>query len=145
MSDTIAKYPPLLVDSIDTNQWTEPFWEACRRHELTVPQCSDCGTFRMPPTPFCPNCQSQAINWVEIEGRGIVFTFTLVTRSIIPGMEDTVPYVPAIIELPEAGNVRLISNVVDSPLSDICVGAPCSLVWHDAENDYALPLFRLTD
>ena len=143
MTDTIAKYPPLLIDTIDTNTWTAPFWEAAARHELSIPRCSQCGQFRMPPTPFCPGCQSQGIDWTTIQGHGVVYSFTLVTRSIIPGMEDTVPYVPAIIELPEAGDVRLISNIVDCSLEDITVGASCSLVWHDTANGYTLPLFRL--
>jgi hypothetical protein len=80
---------------------------------------------------------------VAISDNGVVYSFTLVTRSILPGMEDSVPYVPAIIELPEAGGVRLITNVVDSPLNEISVGAPCCLVWHDTVNGYTLPLYRL--
>ena len=144
MNDTIAKYPPLLVETIDTNAWTAPFWEATARHELAIPRCRDCGKFRMPPTPFCPGCQSQAIDWVAISNNGVVYSFTLVTRSIVPGMEDSLPYVPAIIELPEAGGVRLITNIVDSPLDEISVGAPCCLVWHDTVNGYTLPLYRLS-
>ena len=128
MTDTIAKYPPLLVETIDTNSWTAPFWEATARHDLAIPRCSDCGRFRMPPTPFCPGCQSQAIEWVTMSENGVVYSFTLVTRSIVPGMEDSVPYVPAIIELPEADGVRLITNIVESQIDEISIGAPCCLV-----------------
>ena len=99
----------------------------------------------MPPTPFCPECQSQALDWVVIAGGGIVFSYTVVTRAIIAGMEDDLPYVPAVIELPEAGGVKLISNIVDCPLSAIAIGAACALVWNDVPAGYALPLFRLSD
>ena len=58
-------------------------------------------------------------------------------------MEDDIPYVPAIIELPEAGGVRLISNIVDCPVSAIEVGAACEVVWNDVAAGYTLPLFRL--
>lgn len=144
MNDSIAKYPPLLIESIDTNAWTAPFWEAAGRHELAISRCAQCGKFRMPPTPFCPACQSQEIEWTTIDGQGVVYSFTLVTRSIIPGMEDSVPYVPAVIELPEAEGVRLITNIVDAPLDAITVGAACEVVWHDTANGYTLPLFRLS-
>ena len=144
MTHTVAKSPPLLVETIDTNAWTAPFWEATARHELAIPRCGDCGKFRMPPTPFCPDCQSQAIQWVAISDNGVVYSFTLVTRSILPDMEDSVPYVPAIIELPEAAGVRLITNIVETPLDEISVGAPCYLVWHDTVNGYTLPVYRLS-
>lgn len=145
MDDAIAKRPPILLDKIDTNMWTEPFWEAAKRHELAIPRCGDCGHFRMPPTPFCPECQSQSLDWVVIAGNGIVFSYTVVTRAIIEGMEDDVPYVPAVIELPEAGGVRLITNIVDCPLSAITVGTACEVVWNDVPAGYSLPLFRLSE
>ena len=144
MTHTVAKYPPLLVETIDTNAWTAPFWEATARHELAIPRCGDCGKFRMPPTPFCPDCQSQAIQWVAISDNGVVYSFTLVTRSILPDMEDSVPYVPAIIELPEAAGVRLITNIVETPLDEISVGAPCYMDWHDTVKCYTLPVYRLS-
>ena len=34
------------------NHTTEPFWEAAKQRRLVAPQCADCGSFRMPPTPF---------------------------------------------------------------------------------------------
>ena len=145
MDDLIAKKPPVLLDAIDTNPWTAPFWEAARRHELSIPRCADCGHFRMPPTPFCPECQSQAIDWVTISGAGIVFSYTIVARAIIPGMEDDVPYVPAVIELPEAPGTRLISNIIDAPLSALAVGKTCQVCWSDVEAGYTLPFFRLTE
>ena len=43
---------------ITTNPDTEPFWEAAKAHRLTACQCGDCGQYRMPPSPYCPNCQS---------------------------------------------------------------------------------------
>ena len=144
MTHTVAKYPPLLVETIDTNAWTAPFWEATARHELAIPRCGDCGKFRMPPTPFCPDCQSQAIQWVAISDNGVVYSFTLVTRSILPDMEDSVPYVPAIIELPEAAGVRLITNIVETPLDENSVGAPCYMDWHDTVKCYTLPVYRLS-
>jgi len=32
---------------------TRPFWDACRRRELVVQRCADCGSFRHPPAPVC--------------------------------------------------------------------------------------------
>ena len=34
---------------IAVNKDTEPFWQAAKESRLAAPQCTDCGTFRLPP------------------------------------------------------------------------------------------------
>ena len=111
----IARHPPPELFKLATNAWTQPFWDATARHELVAARCADCGTFRMPPTPFCPCCQSQSIDWNVLSGRGEVYSYTIVERAILPGMGAHLPYVPAVISLEGAGGTRLVSNVVDVP------------------------------
>ena len=137
----IAKRPPPELFKLSTNAWTQPFWDATARHALVVPQCGCCGTWRMPPTPFCPACQSQALDWRTLSGRGSVYSYTIVARGLVPGMEEHLPYVPAIIELEGAGGVRLISNVVDVEVSSIQVGMAVQVVWDDQANGVSLPRF----
>ena len=48
---------------ISTDVTTEPFWRAAQEKRLTAPKCGSCGTFRLPPTVFCPNCQSTDLEW----------------------------------------------------------------------------------
>lgn len=139
----IAKRPPLPQSEIETNMWTRPFWEAASRHELVASRCADCATFRMPPTPFCPTCQSQRIDWVTLPGTGTIYSYTVVSRAIFPGMEDSLPYVPAIITLDGADGIRLISNVIDSPIDAIAIDARVSLLWQDLPTGESLPQFRL--
>ena len=138
----IAKRPPPELFKLSTNAWTQPFWDATARHELVAAQCADCGTFRMPPTPFCPCCQSQRIDWQTLSGRGEVYSYTIVERAILPGMDEHLPYVPAVITLDGAGGVRLISNVVDVELADIRVGMAVQVVWDDVPGQgVAVPRF----
>ncbi len=144
MDERIAMPPPAVRAKIDTNSWTSRFWEAAAEHRLEIPRCGSCAIFRMPPTPFCPNCRSQEVEWVEIGGEGLVYSYTIVERAVIPGTEGNLPYVPAIIELPEAGNVRLISNVVSCPVGGIEVGKKVSLVWEDLSQGKSLPQFTIT-
>ena len=95
----------------------------------------------MPPTPFCPHCQSQSIDRRTLSGRGTVYSCTLVERAILPGMEAHLPYVPAVVELEGAGGVRLISNVVDVEVAAITVGMAVAAVWDDHVKGVALPRF----
>jgi|SRR5690554_313239 len=142
---TIAKHPPDALFSLATDSWTAPFWNAAKEHRLVACQCADCGHFRMPPTPYCPSCRSQAVNWPELSGKGIIYSYSIVSYPIIPQMDDSIPYVPAIIELPEAGGVRLISNVVCVDVADIAVGQEVEVCWHDHSEEVSIPRFTLTN
>ena len=137
----IAKRPPPELFKLATNAWTKPFWDAAARHSLVVAQCSGCGACRMPPTPFCPACQSQQINWRTLSGLGEVYSYTVVERAILPGMTDYLPYVPAVITLEGGGGVRLISNVVDVELADLAIGMKVMVVWDDLGEGVAVPRF----
>jgi len=139
----IARRPPPELFKLASNHWTQPFWDATADHRLLVARCADCGHARMPPTPFCPCCQSQRIDWTELSGRGEVYTYTVVARAIMPGMDEHLPYVPAVITLDGGGGTRLISNVVDVEVSSIVVGMPVQIVWDDLPAEgVAIPRFR---
>ena len=91
----------------------EPFWAAAREHRLVVPRCVNCNTYRFPPSPFCYVCRTQDIEWVEQTGHGTLYSFTIAWHPILPDVSDSVPYVPAVVELPNTGGVRIIGNLFD--------------------------------
>jgi uncharacterized OB-fold protein len=97
----------------------------------------------MPPTPFCPHCRSQSIDWVELSGQGAVYSYSVVTRALVPGTDDSIPYITAVIALPDADHIRLISNVIDAPIDQIGVGDVVSVTWDDRSDGITIPLFRL--
>ena len=143
MSAATAKRPPRQLFKLSVDRWTAPFWEAAARHRLVVPRCCTCGAFRMPPTPFCPGCQSQRLDWIEIAGKGTVYSYSIITRATVPSMEECLPYVPAIVTLEQAGGVRLITNIVDVPVDSVHIGLGVCLVWDDLEPGVSLPRFTL--
>lgn len=97
----------------------------------------------MPPSPFCPECHSQDILWVELSGKGTVYSYTVVWRAISPEMHDSVPYVPAVIALLDADGVRLISNIVGAPIDAIRIDAAVQVVWREGPTGHTVPQFRL--
>src|SRR5690348_5973084 len=86
-------------ESLAEDRWTAPFWAATRQRRIIVCECADCLTLRMPPGPFCPQCQSQSVRWREVPGSGGIFTFTVVQRAIDPKEERRLPYAPAVVSL----------------------------------------------
>jgi uncharacterized protein len=145
MMSEIAVAPAEELFSLSTDQWTQPFWDSARKHRLTAAKCAACGTFRMPPTPFCPECLSQDIDWPTLSGRGTIFSFTVVHRAITPEMEGALPYVPALVDLDDAPGARLITTIVDVPIERIRIGAPVCVVWDDRSDGVAVPRFTLIE
>ena len=121
---------------------SEPYWEACGRHELRLQRCSDCDTFRFYPSPMChaPDCMSLEYDWAEVSGKGAVYTYTVVHRPVSEAWADDAPYVIAMIELDE-GPV-MMSNVVDCEPGDVRIGLPVEVIFQDLTEGVALPCFR---
>jgi uncharacterized OB-fold protein len=124
---------------IAVNKDTEPFWQAAKERRLVAPQCADCQTFRLPPTPFCPNCRSKAVDWIELSGAATVYSFAVVHG--FPGMPDLL-LVPAVLELPDAPGARLVSNIVDVAPADVTIGMPLRVDFSPISDGWLLPVFR---
>jgi uncharacterized OB-fold protein len=126
---------PLPVPDKDT----QPFWDACRQHELRVQRCTACGRFRWPPRGFCPSCFSWEHEWTRLSGRGSVYSFVVVHHAVSPAFKDEAPYVVAMIALDGTDDeVQLTSNVVECPWEAVKVGMSVEVVFDDA----GLPKFR---
>jgi uncharacterized OB-fold protein len=137
----IAQEPPTGSFQLSTDSWTKPFWDAVGRRELVACRCGNCGAFRMPPTPFCPTCLSQMVTWPRLSGHGELYTFTIVRRVSGQATEARLPFVPAVIALPDADGVRLVSNIIDTPISALRIGMPVIVRWSTLIDGTVLPRF----
>ena len=127
--------------TITTDPATEPFWQRAKEERLTACECGNCGQFRMPPTPFCPNCQSDLVIWPDLPGTGTVFSFAICTRSPYPDAADFT-YVPVVVDLDGAPGARLVSNVVGLPADEVFIGMKVSVDWNPIRDGWKLPIFR---
>ncbi len=127
---------------ISTDPSTEPFWQAARERRLVAPKCADCGTFRLPPTPFCWRCQSAAVDWTELSGQATVYTFTVVNGY--PGLPD-ITLVPAVVDLPDAPGTRLVTNIVGVDPAEVEIGTELTVDFHPIADGWLLPVFRVAD
>ncbi len=135
-------FPDAMPQPMASNE-SLPWWEAAAQHRLVVQRCSECSHQRLPPAPICPSCRSSASDWQEVTGRGELYSYTTVHRAISPGQD--LPFVIAVVELEGAEGVRLITNLVDSPLDELEIGLPVEVVWEDMSDDLAIPRFRVVE
>lgn len=129
---------PLPVVDLDS----APFWEALKQHKLMLQRCADCKTFRHPPMPMCPACNSFEQEWVESTGRGTVYSWIVVRQHSHPFFND-MPYNVVLVELEEG--VRVFSNLRDVAPEDLRAGLPVQVEFLDLgprDDDFTLPQFR---
>jgi uncharacterized OB-fold protein len=118
-----------------------PFWDAARRHELRVQRCRSCGSHLFYPRYLCTTCGSEDLEWVQVSGRGTVFTYTIAHRPTHPAFADQVPYVIAVVELDEGP--KLTSNIVGANPRSVTIGMPVEATFEDLD-DVTLVHFRPT-
>ncbi|MFM8305157.1 MAG: Zn-ribbon domain-containing OB-fold protein [Actinomycetota bacterium] len=137
-----TKLPPAELIALTPDVFTAPFWAAAAEHRLVVPRCTSCGTYRFPPSAFCYACRAQDVEWVEQSGRGTLYSYTVIRHPILPEVSDSVPYIPAVVELPDTGGVRLVANLVDVRPSEVRFGMDLLLVWRNVADGVTVPTFR---
>jgi uncharacterized OB-fold protein len=137
----VSLTPDLSTLEIPTDAWTQPFWDATAQQRLLLPRCADCTRFRWPPGPFCPHCRSQRTEWVE-PGDARIYSFTIIPQQHEHGDGPAQHRVPALIEFPAADGIRILAAIVETPLTEIRVGAAVKLGWSLAANA-AVPVFSI--
>jgi uncharacterized protein len=124
----------------DTNR---DFWTGGANGELRFWRCQDCGYYIHPHEPLCPRCHSKNLATEPVSGKATLASYTINHQAWMPGPE--LPYVVAIVELPEQPALRLTTNLINCPHDDIRVGMPVRVVFEhhpDPEGDVYLPLFE---
>lgn len=119
---------------------SQPFWDACARHELMLQRCASCERFWFPPSNRCQHCWSDDFAWTPVSGRGELYSFTVFHRAYAPELADQLPYVVAVIEVEEGP--RLITNVVGCDPDEVHVGMSVEVVFEELADGIALHAFR---
>jgi uncharacterized protein len=121
------------------NSDTAPFWDGCARGLFLLQRCTECSTFRHPPSPICPNCLSAEHEWLQATGHGTIYTFVIVREALRRGWEELVPYVVAVIDLDEGP--KFVTNVVNIEPDLVTIGMRGKIVFTSTDDAMMLPLF----
>jgi uncharacterized OB-fold protein len=119
---------------------TREYWDGCKRHELRVQKCRDCGTHIWYPQTLCHKCNSWNLEWTTIAGKGAVFTYTVVHHPTGKVWESEVPYVVVIVELP--AGIRMVGDLVECNVADVRIGMPVEVVFDDVTPEVTLARFK---
>ena len=117
-----------------------PYWETAREGRLSLQRCEACGHVSFPPTRRCHQCESRALAWKDVSGRGRIWSWVVFHRQYFPEM--TPPYVVLRVVLDEGP--ALTANLVDSDERRLAIDAPVRAVFRPA-GDLVLPQFTLLE
>jgi hypothetical protein len=124
-------------------EWNRPFFQAAVAGRLALQQCRACGALIYYPRPACPECLAMEYDWVQVSGRGRIYSFAVVWRPQHPAFNDRVPITLATITLDEGP--QMVSNIVNAPPERVEIGLPVRVVFERVSDEVALPKFELAD
>jgi uncharacterized OB-fold protein len=129
-----AGLPP---PSVDADGLSRPYWDGLRAGKLLVQRCAGCGTWQFGPEWLCHRCHAFDPPWVEVAPEGRVFSWERIWHPVHPALKDHGPYLVVLVELPQAGGLRMLGNLLGDPMRDTDIGEPVHGVFeaHDAEGE----------
>ena len=113
----------------DADGLDAPFWEATAHGVLTVQRCTHCGTWLWGPEWICHHCLAFDPGWTEIEPHGRIYSWSRAWHPVHPALKDHGPYLFVLVEIPHAGNVRMLGNLLGDPMQRVEIGAPVEAVF----------------
>ena len=136
------------------------YFKHCAEHSFHLQQCDDCKLKRYPPTTACPWCMSREAQWVPVEGKGAVHSYTEVHHAIQPSFRAKTPYMVLLVDLdtqkgeptPDEA-LRVIGNLCtpDGQLAPpdivkrVGVGTRVRMVFSDVSEGIALPQWTIDE
>jgi uncharacterized OB-fold protein len=130
----------------ERNGLSAPFWDGLQQGVIKVQRNPRTGLHQWPAQWIAHDDHGFDLEWVAVEPRGRIFSWTRVWHPVHPALRDACPYIVVVVELPQAGSVRMLGNLLGDPRQDVPIGAEVEAVFEhhpDAEPPYSLLQWRL--
>jgi uncharacterized OB-fold protein len=76
-----------------------------------------------------------------VEPRGVIYSWERAWHPVHPALKGHGPYIVVLVELPHAGNVRMLGNLLGDPTQTVEIGVAVEGVFEP--HDDAAPPFTL--
>ena len=125
-----------------------PYCEGLNRGELWVQRCTRCAGWQWGPEYLCHRCHAFGVGWERIEPVGRLYSWERVWHPVNPALNGHGPYIVALVELPHAGGIRMVGNLLGDPMQTVRIGAVVTGVFERHVRDggaYTLLQWRSSD
>jgi uncharacterized OB-fold protein len=93
------------------NAFGAPFWHALAAGRFTTTRCAACGAATFPPRPICPHCHAARHEWIELDGRGRLYSATRI-HAAGGAFAAFAPYSVGLVDLDEG--IRVLTRLLPS-------------------------------
>jgi len=100
-----------------------PYWAGLARNELWVQRCAHCGHWQWGPEYLCFRCHRFDVGWERVEPAGRIFSWERPWHAVNPALNGHGPYLVVLVELPAAGGIRMVGNLLGDPMQQVRIGA----------------------
>jgi uncharacterized OB-fold protein len=122
---------------------SRPYWLAAKEDRLEIQRCQSCSHYHHPPVAVCPQCLSEDLCYEPVSGRGVIYTYSITHDARNPAFAALQPYAVVWVDLVEQARLRILTNMPDTPLEKIRVGAPVEVYFEALDDNIKIPQFRL--
>ena len=124
---------------------TAPFWAAAGEGRLSLPRCDACERLVWYPADTCHRCGAGEHTWVDLSGRGTLFSWVVVHQQFLPQYEP--PFVTGLVAVDEDPAARLATRLVDCDPADLTIDQPVEVVFGplrfpDVDGEVTAPFWR---
>jgi len=115
--------PITFIFELPTEKLSE-FWDGLEKGKVYASKCKKCGNLTFPPKIGCSQCLNQGIEFVDVQGEGVIETFThVVIRP--PSFQNHPTYTVAVAKM--KSGVTVLAWLTSAKLGDVKVGAKVKL------------------
>lgn len=105
---------------------SQRFWDALADGRLMTTRGKTSGRVTFPPKPFCPYDWGKEVEWVELSGRGTLYSQTVI-HAVPAAFQAEAPIRNGIVDLDEG--LRLAARILGEP--DLDAAMECVVLDYD--------------
>jgi uncharacterized protein len=108
------------IPSPEAHGLSARYWEGTREGRFVVQRCAGCGTLRHYAQILCSACWSHEHDWVELNGGGLVHSWTVTHHAFHAAFRDALPYALVTVDMDEG--VRALGRLDGMDADDLKIG-----------------------
>src|SRR5581483_2368777 len=86
----------------------DEYWKGLERGEFLLSRCPSCKTWIWPANFRCAKCGTWGMEWVPVEPKGTIWTWSRSWYAFDRIKERPVPFVTVVTTIPACGDVRVL-------------------------------------
>ena len=125
-----------------------PFWDGLAQGRLRIQRCNLCDGWQWGPEWICHRCHSFDLRFDETPAEGVIFSHQRVWHPVHPALAEQGPPIIVLVELPDAGGVHIVGNLIGDPMQSLDIGASVRGVFEhhlDADPEFTLLQWERVD